>query len=131
MFVYENDRLCPFDECYMPSYLSEEEKGPVFAMYVVHNYKIVDGRLVETSIEEKDEESRATYYTNKIMKLKNYLDTEWRWKNERYNAELLEIEAGIRDSTTQPKEDIMLLRKDAVDKINYYESLIEELKEEK
>ena len=128
-FIYENDGLRAIEEFYKPSFWSEDEQS--CPMFVIHKYKVVDGQLQETTIEEKDKESLPIFYQHKISRCKHFLDTEWRWKNERYNAELLEIDVGLRVKTTQTKEEIMLLRKNAVEQINYYESLIEQLKEEK
>lgn len=58
----------------------------------------------------------------KIAELKEYLNTTWRWKNERHNAELEEIKLGIRETTTQTTEEIIFDRKEKVDEINSLES---------
>ena len=128
-FIYENDGLRAIEEFYRPSFWPEGEQG--CPMFTIHKYKVVDGQLQETTREDKDKEALPMFYQYQISNHKHFLDNEWRWKNERYNAELLEIEAGLRKDTTQTKEEIMLLRKNAVEEINRYERLIEELKEEK
>lgn len=56
--------------------------------------------------------------SQRIADLRDYLNNEWSWKWERYNAELIEIELGLRYVTTQTKEELITLRKNAVDEIN-------------
>ena len=58
----------------------------------------------------------------KIAELKEYLNITWRWKNERHNAELEEIKLGLRETTTQTTEELILDRKEKVDEINSLES---------
>lgn len=57
----------------------------------------------------------------KIRDLRGYLNGEWSWKWERHNAELQEISLGLREKTTQTTEELILLRKNAVEEINKLE----------
>lgn len=80
---------------------------------------------VEITEEEKTQLINENINSNKIIKiaeLKEYLNITWRWKNERHNAELEEIKLGLRETTTQTTEELILDRKEKVDEINSLES---------
>ena len=63
----------------------------------------------------------------RISELRNYLNNVWSWQMERYNAEKVEIELGIREENnfTINLEELIISRKNVVDEINKLE---EELK---
>lgn len=93
---------------------SELKKIGKTKCFDVDNKCIIDYNNSEILLKETNE--------TKIAELKAYLDTTWRWKNERHNAELEEIKLGIRETTTQTTEEIIFDRKEKVDEINSLES---------
>ena len=63
-FIHENNGLTPFEEVYKPTFWTDEDAG--LPMFCIHKYKIVDGKLQETTIEDRDKESLPMFYNYKI-----------------------------------------------------------------
>ena len=104
-------------------------KTTVFSMVGYQKFLIWKNQLLQKRLMMNMKIFKSMYLiqkvklkTKKIAKLKEYLNTTWRWKNERHIAELEEIKLGLREKTTQTTEEIILDRKAKVDEINSLES---------
>lgn len=71
----------------------------------------------EELLKEKQEQEKYSAECE-VRDLRRFLDTDWRWKFERLQAELYEIELGERKDLTISKEELIIKRKTVVARIN-------------
>ncbi len=84
---------------------------------------VVPDGFTEATENDVTEVRQKQVNMSEIRRLKTWLNTEWRWRQERFMWENVEISRGLRTQTTETEMQLLTERKNAVDRINSLENM--------